>query len=333
MRHEEVAIQPIHEAGSRFWRRCAFTSFLVPCSFFLAQAQVPNDDIERRQVLRLEQPVSSNTTDCTVQWSAVDEKLTGKCIEYHNDQWFEFTPRVSGRYYVNISGQQCRDTRGVQLVVLTGTAGRPETYQVLSCTSLGSQDDVFVSLDKLQAGRSYLLDVDGYLKDFCQFSLAVSSKPQGVPALALPPVSAVVPSPNRLFTLHWNLADSIGAVRQFRVLRREAEAFRASELATVAVSRTTYGSAGTEYSWTDTLTTPGRYLYQVVAETSAEGTPVVVQQQWYAYSQPMPEAGISSSLSRQAAQRATKAQQSWERRSHRARMKRLAGLRRRQSKS
>ncbi|HLK98373.1 MAG TPA: hypothetical protein VK364_11445, partial [Hymenobacter sp.] len=96
MRNEAAATQPIHEADSRFWRRCAFTSFLALQSSFSAQAQVANDDIERRQVLQLEQPVSSNTTDCTVQWSAVDEKLTGRCIEYHNDQWFEFTPRVSG---------------------------------------------------------------------------------------------------------------------------------------------------------------------------------------------------------------------------------------------
>ena len=43
--------------------------------------------------------ITSNTTGCTVQRACVDERLTGKCIEYHNDQWFEFTPKVSGRYF------------------------------------------------------------------------------------------------------------------------------------------------------------------------------------------------------------------------------------------
>ncbi|HEX8425357.1 MAG TPA: hypothetical protein VF639_03600 [Hymenobacter sp.] len=318
----------------RFWLRVFVAQlFLLNYAVLTSTAQVANDDVEHRQVLRLDQPVKSNTTNCTVQWKAVDEKLTGKCIEYHNDQWFEFTPRVSGRYYVNIGGQQCRDTRGVQLVVLTGTPGQPQTYQILSCTSLGSQDDVFVTLDGLRAGQPYLLDVDGYLKDFCEFSLAVSSKPQGLPAVAAPLLSTVTPSNNKLFTLHWNLSDTLGAVQQFRVLRREASEFRAASQAAVEVSRTTLGGAGTDYSWTDTLTVPGRYLYQVVAETSDDAAPVLVQQQWYAFSQIMPDPSYFSRASTQAAQRTAKAQQSWERRSHRARMKRLAGLKRRQSKS
>ncbi len=334
MRNKELAGE-VGGAHLRFWLRVFVANFLVVQSSFLvsaAHAQVSNDDIELRRVLQAEETISSNTTDCTVQWSAVDEKLTGKCIEYHNDQWFEFTPRVSGRYYVNISGQQCRDTRGVQLVVLTGTPGQPETYNVLSCTSLGSQDDVFVALDGLRAGQPYLLNVDGYLKDFCEFSLAVSCKPRGVPALTPPSLAAVAPADSKLFTLHWTLPDSIGAVQQFRVLRREAGEFRAAFRATVEVSRTTYGSAGIDYTWTDTLASPGRYLYQVVAETTDDAAPAVVQQQWYAYSERLPDAGYLSGLASQATQRAAKAQQSWERRSHRARMKRLAGLRR-QSKS
>ncbi|MBC8082969.1 MAG: hypothetical protein H7Z21_07130 [Hymenobacter sp.] len=117
-------------------------------------------------------------------------------------------------------------------------------------------------------------------------------------------------------------------MRQFRVLRREAGEFRAASQGTVAVGRTTYGSAGPEYTWIDTLAAPGRYLYQIVAEYTDDAAPAVVQQQWYAYSQIMPEPGHFSGASAQAAQRAAKAQQSWERRSHRARLKRLAGLRR-----
>ncbi|WP_206983296.1 hypothetical protein [Hymenobacter telluris] len=278
--------------------------------------------------MQLNQAVQSSTTDCTVQWTAVDEKLTGKCIEYHNDQWFEFTPRTAGRYYVNIAGQQCRDTRGVQLVVLTGTPGQPATYQVLSCTSLGSQDDVFVTLEGLKAGQPYLLDVDGYLKDFCGFSIAVSSTPRGVPAMALPPLATVTPSEKKLFTLRWTLADSLGSVARFQVLRREAAAFRAAPLAILSVERTTLGNANTEYSWTDTLAIPGRYLYQVVAETTDTTAPVLVQQQWYAFSQIMPNENYFSGAAAAAAKQATKAQQSWERRSHRARMKHLANLRR-----
>jgi len=293
----------------------------------IASGQVPNDDIERRRVLHLDQAATSNTTNCTVQWQCVDEKLTGKCIEYHNDQWFEFTPLTSGRYYINIGGQKCRDTRGVQLVVLTGEPCQPDTYKVLSCTSLGSQDDVFVTLDSLRAGQPYLLDVDGYLKDFCQFTLAVSREPSGVPAVAPPSVSAVAPQTNSIVTLRWSLPDSLSTARQFRVLRREAAAFRASDLSVISIRRTTYGATSPAYVFNDTLATPGRYLYQIVAEDFADGgAPALVQQQWYAYSKLLPTAR-SPQGGAEAAKRAKKAQQSWERRSHRARLKRVSNQR------
>ncbi|UYZ61711.1 hypothetical protein [Hymenobacter weizhouensis] len=268
--------------------------------------------------------MTSTTTGCTVQWACVDEALTGKCIEYHNDQWFEFTPRVSGRYYVNIGQQQCRDTRGVQLVVQTGRPCQPATYRVLSCTSLGSQDDVFVTLDSLQAGQPYLLNVDGYLKDFCRFTLAISDKPRGLPAVAPPPLAAVVPVANSVFTLHWQLPDSLGAAQQFRVLRREARAFRASVVATVPVRRTTYGAASPDYTWTDTLRTPGRYLYQVVTTAPDGSVPALVQQQWYAYRQLPPESALRAA---ETARKAAKAQHNWARRGHRARLKRLVSQR------
>ena len=272
-------------------------SLLIPL-----QAQVPNDDIAQRRVLRAEETVASNTTNCTVQWSCVDESITGKCIQYHNDQWFEFTPLKTGRYFVNIGGQQCRDVRGVQLVVLTGTPCQPATYRVLSCTSLGSQDDVFVTLDSLRAGQPYLLNVDGYLRDFCQFSLAVSTKPRGLPALDPPPPAE--PQTSRLVTLHWSLVDSLGAVPRFQVWRREAAETRAARRAAVPVLRTTYGGTAPDYAFTDTLAAPGRYLYQVVAENSA-GPPVLVQQQWYSFSQLAPNAQPPTSNQQR--------QQAWER--------------------
>ena len=136
-----------------------YLSLLVTVVAPAASAQVANDNMENRRVMRAEETVTSSTTDCTVQRSCVDERLTGKCIEYHNDQWFEFTPTISGRYFVNIGGQKCRDVRGVQLVVLTGQPCQPATYRVPSCTSLGTQNDVFVTLDSLRIGCPYLLDM------------------------------------------------------------------------------------------------------------------------------------------------------------------------------
>ena len=260
---------------------------LFAVSIYTATAQVANDNIENRRVLRPEETITSSTTDCTVQRSCVDERLTGKCIEYHNDQWFEFTPRVSGRYFVNIGGQQCRDVRGVQLVVLTGTPCRPATYRILSCTSLGTQDDVFVTLDSLRAGRPYLLDVDGYLKDFCQFRLQVSDRAVGVPAVPTPPsLAGALPGANRVIHLEWTLPDSLSAAPRCRVLRRELREFRSAERARVPVARNTLGGQPTTYAATDTLPHPGYYLYQVVADAGPDGQPpVLLRQQWVSFSQ------------------------------------------------
>ena len=260
---------------------------LVLASLFTktARAQVPNDNIENRRVLRLEETVVSSTTGCTVQRSCVDERLTGKCIEYHNDQWFEFTPKAPGRYFVNIGGQQCRDVRGVQLVVLTGQPCQPATYRVLSCTSLGTQDDVFVTLDSLRAGQPCLLDVDGYLKDFCRFTLQVSRTAAGLPVSYFPPSPArLLPTASRVVELRWTLPDSLANVPNCRVMRRETHQYRSTEVRRVPVRRDTYGRPETSYSVTDTLPGPGIYDYQVLTTRAENGPPAArLRQWWYAY--------------------------------------------------
>ena len=196
-------------------------------------------------------------------------RLTGKCIEYHNDQWFEFIPKTSGRYFINIGGQRCRD---VQLVVLTGTSCQPATYRILSCTLLGTQDDVFVTLDSLRTGRLYLLDVDGYLKDFCRFSLQVSRRPAGLSAVLPPPLLAEsLPGANRVIHLEWTLPDLLAGAPRCRVLRRELHDFHYTERIRVPVARTTYGGLPDTYTVTNTLLRPGYYLYQMVADAGPNG--------------------------------------------------------------
>ena len=259
----------------------ALVGFYVPT----VQGQVANDNIENRRVLRLEEIITSSTTGCTVQRSCVDERLTGKCIEYHNDQWFEFTPRVAGRYFINIEGQKCRDVRGVQLVVLTGQPCKPATYRVLICTSLGTQDDVFVTLDSLRIGQPYLLDVDGYLKDFCQFTLQVSQTAAGMPVSYFPPSpTRLLPTASRVVELSWNLPDSLANTPACRVIRREIHQYRSTEVCRVPVRRDTYGRPETSYSVTDTLPGPGIYDYQVVTTRTDNGPAATrLRQWWYAY--------------------------------------------------
>lgn len=262
-----------------------FLLLLAAFGVYPAAAQVANDNIENRRVLQLGETITSSTTGCTVQRTCVDERLTGKCIEYHNDQWFEFTPATAGQYFINVGGQKCRDVRGVQLVVLSGQPCQPATYRVLSCTSLGTQDDVFVTLDSLRAGQPYLLDVDGYLKDFCQFTLQVSRTAAGMPVSYFPPSpTRLLPTASRVVELSWTLPDSLANTPGCRVMRREIHQYRSTEVRRVPVRRDTYGRPETSYAVADTLPGPGIYDYQVVT-TRAETAPppTRLRQWWYAY--------------------------------------------------
>ena len=270
--------------SARWHRHLLFLLFLA-ASFSRAHAQAANDNIENRRALRLDETITSSTTGCTVQRSCVDERLTGKCIEYHNDQWFAFTPKTAGRYFVNIGGQKCRDVRGVQLVVLTGEPCQPATYRILSCTSLGTQDDVFVTLDSLRAGQPYLLDVDGYLKDFCQFTLQVSQTAAGMPVSYFPPSpTRLLPTASRVVELSWTLPDSLANAPDCRVMRREIHQYRSTEVRRVPVRRDTYGRPETSYAVADTLPGPGIYDYQVVTSRAENGPGATrLRQWWYAY--------------------------------------------------
>jgi hypothetical protein len=317
-------------AHMRFWLRVFVAHFfIVHYSVLTANAQVVNDDIEQRLVLQTEQTLTSNTTGCTVQWSCVDEALTGKCIKYHNDQWFEFTPKVAGSYYVNIGGQKCRDTKGVQLVVLTGEPCQPSTYQILSCTSLGTQDDVFVPLEGLRAGQRYLLNVDGYLNDFCSFALTVSRQPKGLPVAELTAAETVF-TPTELVTLNWTLPDSVTTTKS-RILRREAHQKQAVAVGEQPVIRRVYGGLQTEYALTDTLPSPGRYHYQIVTAATDDQPPVVVSSRWVnwmgADAKNNTYETIAQALQSSAA-KAAPSRVSAARRGHQARMKRLLNSRR-----
>jgi hypothetical protein len=274
---------------NRMLRRLSITAGVILTLSLAARAQVANDNIENRRPLRAEETITSTTTGCTVQPSCVDERLTGRCIEYHNDQWFEFRPPTAGTYYVNIGGQRCRDVRGVQLVVLTGTPCEPATYRLLSCTSFGTQDDLFITLPNLQAGVPYLLDIDGYLKDYCTFTLQVSGRARGLPAVPAPGVPPTAPGTSRLIELSWEVPDSLATATHCRVLRREQRGFQAAEIRRVPITRNVYGTRRAAYFLTDTLPGLGQYLYQVVAESDdATEPPALLKQQWVGYSKLKP---------------------------------------------
>lgn len=231
-----------------------------------ALGQVVNDQAAGKIELKINaRPYLSSSTGCTVEWTCVDESLTGKCIEYHNDQWFGFTTRQAGTYYVNVSGQSCRDIKGIQLVLMEGELCRPETYRVLSCTSLSTQDDIYVRLD-LPANHSYLINVDGYLNDFCAFQISVSTRSTGFPARSIGLKSA----PDQTLTerwveLDWWVSDSLApSLIGYQLYRRHEKEVKSTLRKRLEHQRNTRGESVLRYVTTDTLAERGRYVYQIV---------------------------------------------------------------------
>ncbi|MES2731020.1 MAG: hypothetical protein V4714_04700 [Bacteroidota bacterium] len=229
--------------------------------------QVANDNIDGRILLRVnDKPAQSTTRSCTVEWACIDESLTGKCIEYHNDQWFQFTPAQSGQYFVNISKQDCRDIRGVQLVVIDGEPCQPKTYRTLSCTSLATQDNIYVSLDHLEANHAYLLNIDGYLNDFCRFQIQVSHQSKGFPAQSIGLKTAPdIQTDETGVQLTWTVTDEQAVkLRSYQLYRRFEKEKKSKWIQTVSHEKNTRGDSKLQYTAVDTVTTRGRYTYQII---------------------------------------------------------------------
>ncbi|MGB3848783.1 MAG: hypothetical protein WA958_02350 [Tunicatimonas sp.] len=231
-----------------------------------AHPQVVNDSIHHSIALQLGATHTSYTAHCTVERNCVDESLTGKCIKYHNDQWFTFRSGNTDKLFVNVSGQRCKDLNGVQVVLLTGEPCSPSTYTILSCVSSGTNDDFYVEAN-VRPYTTYLLNVDGYLEDFCSFDITLDSVARGVPAepnLTLPEAGELT---GKVVHLTWTLPDTLSEeMSNFVIHKREKSSYRFLAQDTVTVARNTFGELVHDYVYTDTLEDHRTYFYRVTAQ-------------------------------------------------------------------
>lgn len=87
--------------------------------------------------------------------------------------------KSEGTYYLNISSQDCRNSRGVQAIVIEGNPCEAANYKILHCTPQIVQEDVFIEISDVRSDRTYLVNIDGFLGDFCNFDIQLSSYPVG----------------------------------------------------------------------------------------------------------------------------------------------------------
>jgi hypothetical protein len=237
--------------------------FIAPTN---TRAQVVNDSIQNRILLKLNEIHPSKTNNCTVEWDCVDESLTGKCIEYHNDQWFYFNSGKYQKLYINIMNQQCRDLRGVQIVVIDGKPCDVNTYDVLRCVSLANQDDIYVRLDSLINNHDYLINIDGYLHDFCAFEIEVSPEAKGFSLEETIDLPVTTSRKDSVIQINWKISDSlIYAISGFEVYRRKAQDFRHTFQSHIDLSANAYGDIKKMYSYSDTIAPNTKYIYRLMA--------------------------------------------------------------------
>jgi hypothetical protein len=239
-------------------------------------AQTNNDNIEDRVEILEDTPIQSFTNGNSVQWNCVDEKLTGKCIKYHNDQWFYFIALDAPVQYINISNQKCRDIWGVQLVLIEGIPCQTETYQIKSCISLGTQDDMFVTLDNLEPGKEYLLNVDGYLHDFCHFKMELSLTPHGLPVVQTIQIEASSPVRQDTLNYFWITPDSLmQSVTSYALYRRKTNEFKFSLIKMFPARQDAHGEIRKEYEYVEILTGENQpWSYKLIASIGNTGNTV-----------------------------------------------------------
>lgn len=152
-------------------------------------------------------------------------------------------------------------------MVIDGLPCQTETYKLVSCVSLASQDDIYLQLDSLKSNYSYLLNVDGYLHDFCDFNIQLSSKPQGLPAKTIVENNSLnAQFATGLVQLNWTAdLQQRNSIAYFQVLKRKAAEPRSTVIEQIPLERDTYGQAGLNYSFQDTINLSGTYFYSVVA--------------------------------------------------------------------
>jgi len=242
---------------------------------FTGFSQAENDNIANRIELELDSaPVNSTTHMATVEWNCINKALTNTCLDYHNDQWFYFQSFNSNKQYLNITNQHCKNFKGVQVVIIEGNPCETSTYRLVHCTSFTDQNDVFITLDSLQAEMSYLVLIDGFLGDQCDFDIQLSTKPTGFPVSMSPmnSVSLHVQANHHQVELQWQVAQQqLDVLGHFEIFRQHTRETRAIKLTDISVETNALGKHIEQYSYTDTVTKSGIYTYRIAGVSKSDG--------------------------------------------------------------
>lgn len=243
-------------------------------------SQVVNDSIQGRIQLQLDQPpFYSNTFHSTVEKNCINKNLTRKCLIYHNDQWFYFIAPQDGRFFLNFTSQHCRDSLGIQLVLIEGDPCQVATYKILQCISQLPQRDCYAVLDSLKKGTTYLINIDGFLGDYCAFDVQFASKPIGFP-IVVPGKDTLdvhLASDRMVITMQWSISQQASQdIDAFKIYRSSATEKRTLAGTVEAGRMNALGDYTGDYLFTDTITHDAYYQYEIFEQTKETGEQILL---------------------------------------------------------
>lgn len=238
--------------------------------------QVNNDNVANRiHLVPDDPPLHTTTASATVQWDCLNQALTGKCLVYHNDQWYSFQVSEPQSYFLNISRLSCRSGNGIQIIIIEGNPCETRTYRVMECITQIRNEEVYLPLGKVAANTTYLIEIDGFNGDHCDFDIQVARRPLGLPLkFSEKDVSEngfrSKTQQDSLVSISWKVpAGWLEQLDQFRVYRLKEQDILRLERA-LPVSRNAYGKPADTYQVQDTLPAPGEYLYRVYGYAEAD---------------------------------------------------------------
>jgi hypothetical protein len=266
--------------------RAILACWLIFNGLFCA-GQVSNNNIKDRTALLLNAiPTPSNTNNSSVEWNCINKTLTNKCLVYHNDQWFHFTPDRAGKFFLNVSSQQCRDQRGIQVIIIEGNPCEVTSYKILQCISKVHQDDVFIELDSLKAGIQYLVNIDGFLGDFCEFNIQFSTIPEGLPRAPknLDTLNMKSFLKDSVVTIQWTVDESIAeAIKKFMVYRIGGDGPKSKLIRELPLRTNALGDFDKEYLLRDSLTRAGKYAYRIFGIQNEPEYTILLDEQRFSF--------------------------------------------------
>jgi len=241
---------------------------LLTTFFSSGFSQVKNDSIKSRSSLELNSsPLSSSTNNGTVEWACVNKAFTNKCLQYHNDQWFSFFVNRPGKYFINISSQECRDNQGIQFLLIEGNPCKTASFKVLSCIPRLKILDVFIEMDSLKTETQYLVNIDGFLGDFCDFQIQLSSEPRGLKhsSANMDVLQVEARAMDNVNYLNWTVARGVSdSLKAFEIYRYTKMSKKAEHITTIGSTTNARGQVETAYGLQDTVNDRSIYTYEIL---------------------------------------------------------------------